>query len=691
MPTSAPEEGGEQHKTSPDPCGEEPTTTGSASGEGKRPGRPAGAPQGQPEATDGRQAPIRGARGAPRGQNGRSPSPPGNPQHAGPRGHDQAGPSGQGDPAEAEPRADARHREPANDRDSAHEQASPPGQMGSAARQADTGPGTAKGSDAHANPEANPGADAQAKTPVATDGEYPVGAASAPLLTVRTPPEPTRKSTRDAAQPVFPSPAIPTPPPQPKLSQFKNQKAARKPAKPVYPLPDIIRLLDHGAHIVLCAPWGATRTGPQGQPLQDKRPIWRNWQRRRPTIDQILNHIEHRGLIAVIPASLHCAALDIDRGSPIALLASYHPRFVFRSLNQGRLHAWFPTQCQPTNSRTYRCQDPNCPARPGDFNYLPDSPDHCQGQVIGHNAYVILWNTALSDLADALDYERTFPNRLAPHQIGILPLIRPARPVTRNNNKPGKNGQDDVFQNPAWPMTHDLSHIRPGHRNTALFHLIRHPAYSLRRHYTGQNTYPTYLQAIIRMARQARLTIPDRTGFPQKEADDVARSIANWSWIHISPSKSHRRYNHHPELQRQRRACLTRKQHEMKATRQSLTAWHHALGHKPRAIAQTLQVSTRTTQRDLYAINRQELPTPSRRQARRALQAHEQRNKRRQTIKAPTPDRGQTDSLQTRSSTQRPHPPAQQIGMSHNNPPLIYGSMSPILSPPLKFPPPRPP
>lgn len=682
MPTNTPEEGREQQRPGPGAPGEGRPTTGSAGGEGERT-RPAGAPQGQKEETEGRQASIRGAREAPRGQRRRS-APAESSQDFPPTGDGPATPTGhrQG-PAYSLSHADSHADSHAEGKEHGHDHHNDNRQD-------------------HAHrPEPGAGATVESRHQLPSDAGTPV----------QPPPEPAPDGPHGAAQPDFQPETDCTPPPQPGLRQFKSQKAKNSPSRPAYPLREIVRLLDHGAHLVLCAPWGATRTtgknGADNQPVQDKRPLWRNWQRRRPTLDQLRKHAEHRGLIAVIPASLGCTALDVDQGSPVPLLVSHPPRFVFRSLNPGRLHAWYPTGCTPNKHGTHACADPNCPARPGDFRFQPDTEQACQGQVVGHNAYVILWNTALSDLADALDHERRFPHHQSPHDIRQIPLYRPdQQPVTPNDAEhasaptPASGTEEDIFHDPRRPTTPDLGHVRPGHRNTSLFHHVRHPAYALRRHYQGPNTYPAYLQAVTSLARQARLTIPNRQGFPQHEADQVARSIAQWSWTHINPgyptNYTGPRRNHQPEIQRQRRANRTRQDQQRMVARQDLAHCHQALGLTTLAIARALQISTRTAQRDLKAIASQGQLTPSRRQARRTLQT--QFRKTNTNASTQTRQQAQSQSHDTNPTHPTPHPstpqpysPTPQNQPSHEPPPRINRLMSQALPLFFQLPPPRPP
>ena len=69
------------------------------------------------------------------------------------------------------------------------------------------------------------------------------------------------------------------------------------------------RIYDAGGHFVLCAP--------------SKRPIWRGWNRLRPTADVAALHRADDGPVGIVPWSLHSTALDVDHGDPRALLEQF--------------------------------------------------------------------------------------------------------------------------------------------------------------------------------------------------------------------------------------------------------------------------------------------------------------------------------------------------------------------------------
>ena len=74
----------------------------------------------------------------------------------------------------------------------------------------------------------------------------------------------------------------------------------------------VTTLVDHGAHLVLCRP--------------DKRPLWRGWQKRRPSADGALSHLDdEHGPLGLVPWSLRSTGVDVDAGSPDELARSFAP------------------------------------------------------------------------------------------------------------------------------------------------------------------------------------------------------------------------------------------------------------------------------------------------------------------------------------------------------------------------------
>ena len=67
----------------------------------------------------------------------------------------------------------------------------------------------------------------------------------------------------------------------------------------------LCRLDARGAHFVLAR--------------ADKSAIGQGWQKHRRTLDEVLRHLEEGGLVGVIPASLDCTVVDIDKGGERAL------------------------------------------------------------------------------------------------------------------------------------------------------------------------------------------------------------------------------------------------------------------------------------------------------------------------------------------------------------------------------------
>ena len=89
-------------------------------------------------------------------------------------------------------------------------------------------------------------------------------------------------------------------------------------------------LAELGAHFVLCG----TKDGPKAAPS--------GWQTNRPSLQAVLRH---KGLIGVIPASLKCVVVDVDRGgeqSADAVIAELgSPVVKAPSSRDGGWHIWY--------------------------------------------------------------------------------------------------------------------------------------------------------------------------------------------------------------------------------------------------------------------------------------------------------------------------------------------------------------
>ena len=94
-------------------------------------------------------------------------------------------------------------------------------------------------------------------------------------------------------------------------------------------LKEIIESLhEMGAHFVLAK--------------KSKRPISSNWQKTKPKLNQVLNHIEKDELVGIMPVSLQCLVIDIDEGDPNTFTERYGmPLLQYSTQRKGGEHLWY--------------------------------------------------------------------------------------------------------------------------------------------------------------------------------------------------------------------------------------------------------------------------------------------------------------------------------------------------------------
>ena len=103
-------------------------------------------------------------------------------------------------------------------------------------------------------------------------------------------------------------------------------------------------LYDRGGHFVLVTN------------LAEKRPIWADYHRprNRPTMAQVLHHLESGGVVGIIPASIGLAVIDVDqvdRQFGLLDLVKDHPPLLYhQSSRPGHWHLWYLSR-QPQRQR----------------------------------------------------------------------------------------------------------------------------------------------------------------------------------------------------------------------------------------------------------------------------------------------------------------------------------------------------
>ena len=467
--------------------------------------------------------------------------------------------------------------------------------------------------------------------------------------------------------------------------------------RPIYPLAAAIQLLEHGAHLVLVARWGETKRDG----TQSKRPLWRKYLRRPASFMQVKDHITGGGLLGIVPASLGRAVLDVDQGDPTPLICDYLPWFAARSQQEGRMHLWYRDDARHRRGGVWR------------------SDNGCGGELLAGTGYVVLWGNALEDLAETLDYGDR-PGQ-APFAAVASALtwrdMSPPEPADTKEPAPKpmpepapKPGPGAAAQRRSVAAAPDLSETWPGLRNISLFDEVRLWAY---RAYRNFSQYEDFAEAALQRALAGRERMPVLDDFEDAEAATVARSVSVWTWTKKptpgkrngndnnsaqqeysprAPATGEQEYRGDPALnadsgiQRYRRACRTRLDSIRVEHRQACIANRYVLGTPVAKLAITFGVTRRTVERDLGTAQ-----LPTRRRARRKLQAQDDRRRRHRRADQEASGTGANPGPETTTEqSSAPHNTLEQMKRKHTHmqvtgtfqegsakaPPLINGLVS---------------
>ena len=225
---------------------------------------------------------------------------------------------------------------------------------------------------------------------------------------------------------------------------------------------------------------------------ETKRPIWRGWNERRPGIKTVEQHLEcNNAGVGVIPRSLGCAVVDVDRGDPEQLWLRYPPFVVCDSRRHRHSHGWYSDHERK---------------RDGKFSEVLG----CAGDI-KCTGYVVLWHDSARRLCEGMaDHSRPplpdlfavagleLPKQRAPSG-ATLP---PAAPVKPFDGKP-------------------LEQVEVGGRNVALFHTLRFQAYPL--DVTDEDAFH---RRVLEMAFVLNARFPEPLDL--NEVQKVAWSISSW-------------------------------------------------------------------------------------------------------------------------------------------------------------------
>ena len=141
--------------------------------------------------------------------------------------------------------------------------------------------------------------------------------------------------------------------------------------------PQALQTIYHaGGHFVLC--------------LEDKRPVWRSWQKLRPGLAVVL---AHDGPLGLQPWSVSTTALDVDAGDPGELIEAWPPMAVLDSRRPAGKHLYY-TDTEGRRNAHFEAYN-------------------CAGEIRSAKGYLILWHDGAGRLADALHDPIARSKRLA--------------------------------------------------------------------------------------------------------------------------------------------------------------------------------------------------------------------------------------------------------------------------------------
>ena len=249
------------------------------------------------------------------------------------------------------------------------------------------------------------------------------------------------------------------------------------------PSTDINRLTDAGAHLVLCRP--------------DKRPLWRGWQKRRPSADVAQAHVDDaHGPLGVIPWSLRSTALDIDEGDPDALRSCFEP---WADLASRRGRHFYYDDSEPRGNASW-------------------SLENCRGDIRGARGFLVMHGDGLVRLVDALD-RRVIGKHPWPRDLfdmaGLGPVLADPEPAPIRT-EPGRTV--------AAPIQIALERVVRGGRGVALFDQCRWWAYEQGKGATLEAWKRRVLAYVTEQNERFHAPIT------AARVQAIAWSIAGWTW-----------------------------------------------------------------------------------------------------------------------------------------------------------------
>ena len=218
------------------------------------------------------------------------------------------------------------------------------------------------------------------------------------------------------------------------------------------------------------------------------------WKLHRPTLDVLLSH---RGRLGLVPSSIDCTALDVDRGNPISLPAGWVD---YPSRRPGGFHKWFHATQQ--------------------FKDCQWEGAGCGGEI-RHKGYLVLWRNATQKIGKAI--LEGLQHDLFPFPADLI------REVVRGDAELHNPDKERTVQVPRslWYEGMPLEEVREGARGIALFSTLRKWAY-------GQT------RGLVLSDWKARaqdecdaMNVCFPSPINSRRVRDTAYSVSVWTWNHM--------------------------------------------------------------------------------------------------------------------------------------------------------------
>ena len=237
------------------------------------------------------------------------------------------------------------------------------------------------------------------------------------------------------------------------------------------------------------------------------------WKRYRPPLDVLLSHPGHLGLV---PSSIECTALDVDRGNPLSLPGAW---VEYPSNLPGRFHKWFQETQQ--------------------FKDCQWEGAGCGGEI-RHKGYLIPWRNGLQKIGEAIREGR---------QLGLFPfpadLIRAVVQGEAEQHVPGREKRASPIPRSLWYPGMDLQAVQEGARYVALFWHLRTWAYKQQR---GPDLGDWKARVLDGCYAMNELFPKPFRGNEARKVKDTAYSVSVWTWKRLIDYGRYRT----PELQARR-------------------------------------------------------------------------------------------------------------------------------------------